>query len=590
MTATAPITLHPARRTVVLVLLALGALTLVWRAVELHIVHKEFLRDQGDARHLRVVTLPAHRGMITDRNGEPLAVSTPVESVWANPRELATARTDWPRLAALLDLDSARLGDYLGQRLDREFVYIKRRIDPDLAARVMALKVPGVSLMREYRRYYPEGEVMAHVLGITNVDDTGQEGLELAYDDWLRGIPGAKRVIKDRLGHIVEDVESLSIPRPGGELRLSLDRRIQYLAYRELKSALLAHQAQAGSVVVLDARTAEVLAMVNLPAFNPNRASGPRSDRKRNRAVTDLFEPGSTIKPFTIAAALESGLYRPDTMIETGPGLLRVGAREVRDVHDYGRIDVATVIQKSSNVGTVKMALAITREQLWRTFSRAGFGTATGSGFPGEANGVLAYYPNWHEMDRASLAFGYGVSVTALQLAEAYAAIGNGGRLHPATFLPRKQTSTSSAVMQPDTAAALRSMLERVTHEGGTGTQARVAGYRVAGKTGTVHKVGPEGYIKDRYLALFAGFAPATHPSLVAVVVIDEPGGAQYYGGQVAAPVFARVMAGALRLLNIAPDAAGTTSQQIAQNTSGAELRRVTHVQSPSGPGIGDAE
>ncbi|MDP1708589.1 MAG: penicillin-binding transpeptidase domain-containing protein [Gammaproteobacteria bacterium] len=575
MTTSAPFTLHPARRIVVFTLLALAGLTLVWRAVDLHVVHKEFLRDQGEARYLRVVALPAHRGIITDRNGEPLAVSTPVESVWANPRELATAQADWPALAALLDLDSDGLAAYLAARLEREFVYIKRRIDPDLAARVMALNVPGVALMREYRRYYPDGEIMAHVVGITNVDDIGQEAIELAYDDWLRGVPGAKRVIKDRLGRIVEDVESLSIPRPGRELRLSLDRRIQYLAYRELKAALLQHKARSGSLVVMEAGTGEVLAMVNFPAYNPNRSNGARSD-KRNRAVTDLFEPGSTIKPFTAAAALESGLYQPGTLIDTAPGLLRVGNKSVRDIHDYGRIDVATVIQKSSNVGASKMALAISREQLWRMFSGVGFGAATGSSFPGEADGVLPPYTRWREVERATLAFGYGVSTTALQLASAYATIANGGQLHPASFLPVKKPSNANTVMQSDTAAALRSMLESVTHEGGTGTQARVTGYRVGGKTGTVHKVGAHGYDKSRYVALFAGFAPAHHPRLVTVVVINEPGGEQYYGGHVAAPVFSRVMAGALRLLNIAPDAPVVQTQQLAHNLPRTDLHQTS--------------
>ncbi|MDO9372724.1 MAG: penicillin-binding transpeptidase domain-containing protein [Gammaproteobacteria bacterium] len=592
MNAATPIAVRPARRRVVLALLALAATVLVWRAVDLHIVHKEFLRDQGAARYLRVVTLPAHRGMITDRNGEPLAVSTPVESVWANPRELATARADWPRLAALLDLDTPRLADYLATRLEREFVYLKRRIDPDLAARVMALNVPGVALTREYRRYYPEGEVTAHVLGITGVDDNGQEGIELAYDDWLDGVPGAKRVIKDRLGRIVQDVESLALPRPGRELRLSIDRRIQYLAYRELKSAVLEHQAQAGSVVVLDATTGEVLAMVNIPAYNPNRTSEAHNSRYRNRAVTDLFEPGSTVKPFTVAAALESGQYRSDTMIDTAPGLLRIGSREINDIHDYGRIDVATVIQKSSNIGAAKMALAIPREKLWQTFSHAGFGAVTGSGFPGEAGGVLTYYPHWHEVDRASLAFGYGLSVTTLQLAEAYATIANGGQLHPASFLPLKAPVNSSTVMQADTAATLRAMLESVTNEGGTGLLARVAGYRVAGKTGTVRKLGPAGYAKDRYLSLFAGFAPASHPRLVMVVMINEPGGTQYYGGQVAAPVFAHVMAGALRLLNVAPDDIAVPSQpqtlQLTQNTHGAGLQKVSATS--LSPDTGDAE
>lgn len=553
LTKPAPLPSYAARRWVVLAMLGLIGLSLIWRVVDLQVSSKSFLQTQGNARHLRVVETAAHRGMITDRNGEPLAISTPVDSVWANPQQLLNARTQWPALARLLNLDVKQLEQHLGARVKREFVYLKRRINPDLAQQVLALGIPGVSLQREYRRYYPAGEVTAHVLGFTGMDDTGQEGLELGYDDWLRGIPGAKRVLKDRLGHIVEDVENLRAPRAGRDLRLSLDRRIQYLAYRELKAAVLEHQAQAGSAVILDVRSGEVLAMVNLPAYNPNKPNGGRNEGYRNRAVTDLFEPGSTVKPLTVAAGLETGQYRPDTAIDTRPGLLKVGRKLIRDLHDYGNIDVSTVIQKSSNVGSTKIALSIPPASLWQVFAGVGFGTATGSGFPGEASGLLPPYQRWREIERATLSFGYGLSVTPLQLAQAYTVLAGDGRLRPVSFLPVATPPPGKPVIQASTAAQVRLMLEKAVGEGGTGTLARVPGYRVAGKTGTVHKLGANGY-ENRYLSVFAALAPVSQPRLAMVVVVNDPSRGDYYGGLVAAPVFSKVMTGALRLLNVAPD------------------------------------
>ncbi|MEW6354515.1 MAG: penicillin-binding transpeptidase domain-containing protein [Pseudomonadota bacterium] len=562
---------YPLRRVFLLALLGLGAALMAARVVDLQVFNKAFLQDQGNARHLRIVPTAAHRGMITDRNGEPLAVSTPVDSVWANPQELLEARAQWPRLTRLLQLDGKKLEKHLRERSAREFVYLKRRINPDLAQQVLALGVPGVALQREYRRYYPAGEVTAHVLGFTGVEDGGQEGLELAYDEWLRGVPGAKRVLKDRLGRAVEDVESLRAARPGRDLQVSLDRRIQYLAYRELKAAVLTHQARAASAVILDVRSGEVLAMVNLPAYNPNKLLDARGARHRNRAATDLFEPGSTIKPFTVAAALESGRYRPDTPIDAVGGLFKVGYKTIRDVHDYGRIDVATVIQKSSNVGAAKIALALPPQQLWQIFAASGLGASTGSGFPGEAGGVLPPYQSWREIERATLSFGYGMSVTPLQLARAYTVLAGDGQLRPVTFLraPNDIAPPGQAVLSKATAAQVRAMLESVTTQGGTGTLAAVPGYRVAGKTGTVHKPGPGGYLEDRYLSLFAGLAPVSRPRLVMVVLIDEPGGKDYYGGLVAAPVFSKVMAGALRLLGVAPDAAPQAVTLAAARTTG---------------------
>lgn len=542
------------RRLVVLGIMVAAAVLLLWRVVYLHVLNKDFLQQQGDARHLRVVPLSAHRGMITDRYGEPLAVSTPVDSVWANPQELIEARDELPRLAGLLGLDPGKLQRLLATRGEREFVYLKRHISPGLGQQVMALNLPGVDLQREYRRYYPGGEVTAHVIGFTNIDDVGQEGLELAYDDWLRGEPGAKRVIKDGKNRIVEDVESIRAPRPGKDLVLSMDRRIQYLAYRELKAAVQENKARSGSAVVLDMRTGEVLAMVNQPSYNPNNRKDLHRNQERNRAVTDLFEPGSTMKPFTIACALESGLYHPDTPIDTRPGRFQIGRHTITDVHDYGLIDVSRVIIKSSNVGASKIALSLPPQRIWSMFTQMGFGSVTGSGYPGEASGLLADYHRWGEIERATLSYGYGISVTPLQLAHAYATLALDGRRRPVTFLRTEQVVASDPLVSMKTVRQLRAMMEGVVSDEGTADLARIPGYRVAGKTGTVRIAANGGYAAKQYLAVFAGFAPASQPRLVMVVMIDDPQNGKIYGGLVAAPVFEHVMSGALRLLDIPPD------------------------------------
>ncbi len=543
---------------------------LVARGVDLQVLDKDFLQEEGTARHLRVVTIAAHRGSILDRNGEPLAVSTPVDSVWVEPKEFLTAESQWPQLAKLLDMPLKQLRETIKGREKREFVYIKRRIAPALAAQVMALEISGVSLQREYRRYYPAGEVTGHLLGFTNVDDVGLEGMELAYDKWLRGLPGSKRVIKDRLGHIIEDVERIRRPQPGRDLRLTIDRRIQYLAYRELLAAVKQHKARSGSVVVLDAHTSEVLAMVNQPAFNPNNRQELRSEHYRNRAIADMFEPGSTMKPFTIATALQSGRYKPDTLINTAPGYYKVGGHTVRDNRDYGLIDVSTVIQKSSNVGASKIALTLPPEKIWRTFHRVGFGEPAGASFPGESSGVFTDYDTWSELERATLSFGYGVAVTPLQLARAYAVLAGDGRLRPVSVVMNEQGRLSEVgpqVFSHRVLTQVRSMMERVVSREGTAIKASVPGYHVAGKTGTVRKSVAGGYSEDRYLALFAGLAPVTDPRLVMVVMIDEPGNDEFYGGQVAAPVFAKVMAGALRLLAVPPDALPSPGERMAALT-----------------------
>ncbi len=547
---------YPRRLAFIKVMMLLGVAALLLRMGDLNLSQREFLQGQGDARYLRTVSIPAHRGMISDRNGEPLAISTPVESVWANPQDLAKARSRWPQLAKVLDLDLDDLEQTLARRMDREFVYLRRHINPELANKVMSLRIPGVSLQPEYRRYYPMGEVVAHVVGFTNIDDVGQEGVELMMNKTLRGTPGSKRVIKDRLGRIVENVESIREPRPGDDLQLSIDRRIQYLAYRELKAAVNRHQAHSGSAVVLDATTGEVLAMVNQPSYNPNNRSDLSSSRLRNRAVTDVFEPGSTMKPFTISAALESGKYRPHTPVDTRPGMLRLGGFTIRDSHDYGLIDVSTVIQKSSNVGASRIALSLPSKRLWDVFARFGFGYDTGSGFPGEAAGLLDAYQDWHKVEHATVSYGYGLSVTPLQLANAYATLADDGKQRPVSFLkvdPENKPATRQ-IIEPEIAREVRKMLERVVKKGGTGTRAQIAGYRVAGKTGTVRKATAGGYNDEHYLSVFAGMAPASHPRLVMVVVVDSPDDGEYYGGLVAAPVFSRVMDGALRLMDVAPD------------------------------------
>ena len=552
------------RRGVVIAWLGLAAFGLMWRAVDLQLNHKEFLQNQGDARHLRVVEINATRGRVVDRNHQPLAISTPVDSVWVNPQQLSEDPERWPVLLELLDLEPNYLQRVLAERVEREFVYLKRHVDPEVAKLVADLGLAGVHMQREYRRYYPTGEVAAHVVGFTNVDDVGQEGVELAFEDGLRGSNGSKRVIKDRYGQIIEEVEYIKAPSDGTELVLSLDRRIQFLAYRALKSAVQKHGALGGSVVVLDSRTGEVLAMANQPAYNPNNRADRVGARFRNRSVTDVFEPGSTVKPFTVASALETGKFKPRSKVDTRPGVLKIGKYKVSDPHDYGIIDVATVIKKSSNVGASKIALALPTEQIWDTFDSVGFGKVTGSGFPGESGGILSDYAGWSDIERATLSFGYGLSVTPLQLAQAYSVIASGGLMYPITFQKVDTPVEPERVLAAHATLQVRAMLEAVTGPGGTGKRARISGYRVAGKTGTARKSTVGGYSEDRYIAVFAGMAPASSPRLVAIVIIDEPSGKEYYGGQVAAPVFAEVMAGALRLRGVAPDAPANPDGQLA--------------------------
>ncbi|HEY6452079.1 MAG TPA: penicillin-binding transpeptidase domain-containing protein [Steroidobacteraceae bacterium] len=532
-----------------------AAAGLVGRAVDLQLVDHSFLAQQGDARYSRVAAIIAHRGNITDRNGEPLAISTPVDSVWVDPQELAGNLEELPRLASVLGGDRQALLRRVSSNMGREFLYVARGLDPSDANRVRALNLPGVNLSREYRRYYPASEVTGHVLGFTSIDDVGQEGAELAFDNWLAGEDGAKRVIQDSRGRQVEDIESIRPVRPGRDLALSLDLRIQYLAYRELKSAIIDNRAHAGSVVVLDIDTGEVLAMVNQPAYNPNDREQYQAEVYRNRAVTDLFEPGSSIKPFVVAAGLASGKFNTNSVIDTNPGFIQVGATTFEDEHDLGAIPLATVLAKSSNVGMAKLALQLEPKQIWETLNRFGFGQVTSSGFPGESAGVFTNYSHWRAISIATLSHGYGISVTPLQLAQAYAAIGALGIRRPVSLLRLDAPPAGERVLDAGVCRDLLGLLEAVTtQEGATGVRAKIPGYRVAGKTGTAWKSSNGTYSKDRYTSIFAGVVPASHPRLAAVVVIDEPTAGKYYGGDVSAPVFSAVLGGALRLLAVPPD------------------------------------
>ena len=545
---------------------------MLWRAVDLHVLNKDFLQSQGNARYMRTLPVAAHRGVITDRYGEPLAVSTPVDSVWINPAEFMTAKASWLQLTQLLSLDIEKIERLVLQRENREFVYLKRHIRPELGKQVAALNIAGVYLQREYRRYYPAGEVAAHVLGFTNIDDVGQEGLELAYNDWLRGESGRKMVIKDRLGRTIKHVESIQVAQPGKDLTLSIDRRLQYLAYRELKHAVLQYKAKSGSAVILDTKTGEVLAMVNQPSYNPNNRSNLKNAHLRNRAVTDVFEPGSTMKPFTVAAALESGKFKAGSIVDTRPGYFHIGKYVVQDHRNYGRINLATILSKSSNVGASKLALAMSAKNLTDMHSLFGFGFSTGSGFPGEVGGIITVPTEKQLVERVTLSYGYGLSVTALQLTRAYAAIANNGVMPAVSFIRITEPANETRVLSAKYAKQLRKMLEGVVSKTGTGSRAAVSGYRIAGKTGTVKKASAGGYSDERYIATFVGMAPASNPRLAMLVTINEPRGDVYYGGRVAAPVFAKVMSGALRLMDIAPDDVTNESVQLARFSAGGKF------------------
>lgn len=544
----------PAWRSRLLFLLLLAGMSgLLVRAVYLQGINNDFLQQKGDARYGRVIEVPAHRGMITDRNGEPLAISTPAETVWASPPDVQASPKQVQQLARIIGMTESDLKERLFNT-SKEFVYLKRQLPPEQAQQVVRLGIPGISLKREYRRYYPAGEVTSHLLGFTDVDDNGREGIELVHQAKLGGKVGSQQVIKDRRGHIVEDVASLRAPKEGGDVALSIDSKIQSIAFREIQEAVQKHQAKAGSIVVLDAKTGEVLALANWPTFNPNNRVRPALSLLRNRAVTDLFEPGSTMKPFTAAAVLESGKFKSTTMVNTENGKYSIGGRTIHDTHPEHMLSVAQVIQKSSNVGAAKMALSMTPQDFWSSLSQNGFGAATGSEFPGEATGRLRDFKTWRPIEQATMSYGNGISVNLLQLARAYTAFANNGELKPVTLLKQDTPVVGNKIYSDETAGAVRAMLEMVVGPGGTAPLAQVAGYRVAGKTGTAHKLQNGRYV-DKYVASFVGMAPASDPRLIVAVMVDEPNGKEHFGGQVAAPAFSSVMNEALRSLDVPYDA-----------------------------------
>jgi cell division protein FtsI (penicillin-binding protein 3) len=545
-------------RFVLLALLA-GSLTLGARAFYLQGVNDQFLQAKGESRYARILEVPATRGRITDRNGDILAVSTPVRSIWAIPADARLAPADARRLASLLEMDVRELNDKLAGA--RDFVYLKRQLAPEAAQRIADLKLPGIHQQQEYRRYYPGGEVMAHMLGFTNVEDKGQEGIELTFEKQLAGRPGSRRVIRDRRGAVVEDVEAIRPPRDGEDVALSMDGKIQYIAWTALRDAMQAHRAKAGAVVVLDVRTGEVLALANAPTYNPNNRANLTGAQLRNRVFTDTYEPGSVMKPFIVGMALDRGKVKPTTTIDTSPGRITIGSASISDSHRHGVLTVEEVIQKSSNIGTVKMAMQFSPDEMWKLFDQVGFGTPLNMGFPGEASGRLRPAKTWKPIEQATMSYGHGISVSLIQMARGYLAFARDGELVPLS-LTKLDTPPSAGrrVFSPQTARDMRAMLEMASAPGGTAPKAQVAGYRVAGKTGTAHKL-EGGRYTNKYVSSYVGFAPASNPRLVVAVMIDEPTAGQYFGGTVAAPVFSRIVEGSLRSMGVAPDAPLTQMQ-----------------------------
>lgn len=565
--------LYPWRFRLVLALLALMVAAIAWRMLDLQVLDHDFLKAHGDARSVRHIPIPAHRGLITDRNGEPLAVSTPVTTLWANGKELQAGRDQWPALAAALGQEPAGFAARLEQNKEREFMYLVRGLTPENGQRVLDLKVPGVYAIEEFRRFYPAGEVAAHVVGFTDIDDRGREGMELAYEDWLAGVPGKRQVLKDRRGKLIKDVQVAQNAKAGKTLALSIDLRLQYLAHRELRNALLENDAKAGSLVMVDVKTGEVLAMVNHPTYNPNNRRSLTPAAMRNRAMIDVFEPGSTMKPLSMAAALETGRWKPSDIVQVGNGTLQIGRYTIRDVSrtEGPALDLTGILINSSNVGMSKVAFDVGGERIYDTMSKLGFGRDTGLGFPGERVGNLPNHRKWREAETATLSYGYGLSVTAVQLAHAYATLGNGGAMVPLSMIRMDNLPGSMQVVPKDVATTLQGMLQQVVEAPRGVFRAQVPGYHVAGKSGTARKnsVGSKGYRENAYRSLFAGFAPAQDPRIALVVVIDEPGKGAYYGGLISAPVFSKVMAGSLRLMNVAPDNLPPPEQKVVAVNQG---------------------
>ncbi len=546
---------YPWRMRFIWLVLLAAASVVIWRLVDLNLTERNFLQRQGDARMERTVPLAAHRGMITDRHGKPLAVSAPVVSLWAHPQELLANSEEATRVSVALDIDMVNLNQRLTNMASKEFMYLRRHMNPDDAQAILDMGIKGVYGQREFHRYYPAGEVATHVVGFNNVDDQGQEGLELAYEDWLKAQTGSKLVKKDRKGRVVEDLRVLQAAQPGKDLQLSIDLRMQYVAYRELKAVVQSHKAKSAAAVILDVQTGEVLAMVNQPSYNPNNRRNMQIDSLRNRALTDVIEPGSTVKPLTVAAALMSGQYSIESEVDTSPGFIRVKGKSIRDHRNYGVLDITGIITKSSNVGVTKLAMSMPEGSVRNTFYSFGLGQDTGSGFPGESVGVLPNYAKWHPINLATMSYGYGIATTPMQLAQAYSVLASHGLKRPVSLLKLDELPEAERIMPAEVAQQVVSMMQTVTQPGGTATRARVPSYKVAGKTGTIHKTSQSGgYEDDAYAAIFAGMAPVQQPRLVCVVVVDQPQGEEYYGGEVAAPVFSRIMAESLRLMNVAPD------------------------------------
>jgi cell division protein FtsI (penicillin-binding protein 3) len=545
---------HQARLLIISAFFLLVLMTLIWRMHDLTVLNRQFLQGQGNARSLRVIDIPAYRGMITDREGAALAVSTPVKSLWVNPKTFNASKKQLHELAELLNVEPGQILKHLQANKTREFIYLQRQIPPMVAKSIESLDIPGINFQQEFKRYYPQGESVAQLVGFTNVDDNGIEGLELAYQSWLKGEIGKKKVVKDRLGEVIEELGIVKEPRPGNELRLSIDRRIQYFAYHELQDTLEKYAAKSGSVVVLDTQTGEVLAIANAPSFNPNIRNRYTLSSYRNKAITDAFEPGSVIKPFSIASALESGFFTPESVIDTRPSWMVVHGHTIRDIHNYGVLDVTGVLQRSSNVGVTKMVLASPPEQIIGLLMRSGVGQRTESGYPGESEGYIVKAKDANPFVQATLAFGYGLSMTALQLAKSYLIFANKGNLIPVKLIHYDKPVIPTQVIKEDTANKVLKMMEAVVEADGTGKLARVPGYRIAGKTGTSRIAGRQGYEAHRHIASFVGIAPASNPRFIVAVVIHEPNHLSYYGGAVAAPLFAKVMGVTLRMMNVQPD------------------------------------
>ncbi|WP_429439792.1 peptidoglycan D,D-transpeptidase FtsI family protein [Pseudomonas sp. BS3782 TE3695] len=557
--------LFPWRFRLVVGLLGIMVAAIAWRIIDLQVVDRAFLKGQGDARSVRHIPIPAHRGLITDRNGEPLAVSTPVTTLWANAKEMQTAKEKWPALAAALGQDPKALAERLEAQANKEFIYLVRGLTPEQGQAVLDLKVPGVYGIEEFRRFYPAGEVTAHMVGFTDIDDHGREGVELAYDEWLAGVPGKRQVIKDRRGRLIKDVQVTKNAKAGKPLALSIDLRLQYLANRELRNAIIENGAKAGSLVIMDVKTGEILAMVNQPTYNPNNRRNLQPAMMRNRAMIDVFEPGSTMKAISMSAAIETGRWKPTDTVEVYPGTLQIGKYTIKDVSksEGPVLDLTGILINSSNVGMSKIAFDIGGETIFRLAQKVGLGQDTGLGFPGERVGNLPNYREWRKAETATLSYGYGISVTAIQLVHAFSALANNGRLAPLTLIKTDKAAQTTQVLPEAVAKTMQTMLQQVIEAPRGVFRAQVPAYHVGGKSGTARKtsVGTKGYAENSYRSLFAGFGPMSDPRYAIVVVIDEPTKAGYFGGLVSAPVFSKVMSGTLRLMNITPDNLPATQQ-----------------------------